>query len=437
MLVERHMLRTGEHGFGGSGNDLGMITGRYLGQGRHDALHIHDHRFDCSGDDGQFLLQEVAGYRHPMAHQDFIAGTAHAADIDAAGSCRPGLGQQFRISGRENNDVRQSRFMAVENDIDLIGFNNAQITSAFNRLRGAEKHVGQLGGPHGAAPAVAQGSAQAVQSQIDIVGVDSHMSAVHAFHYFPVNAPGSDTQFGPQVFSFLGRTLQQLQTAFAAAEFIQSQAGQIQGDFPGGASLHRDTAFLSQGLQLGFVLDRVIRRVALHGFIEGGGDIASVIGMGGGAGGNHAEQVASHDSVGIGPANPFMRFLPKGVDTAGAHIAIAAADSQFAEAALGLLLGQALPGGADVFGGRFIQHFEAGFIHTFDFHSDDLPFMVCRSVQLFPAWANNCSPTASRFDFKISPASAKSKARVGQAVTQAGTSNSGQRSHFTIIFPWA
>ena len=53
------------------------------GQRRHDALHVDDHHLHRAGHDGQFLLQEVAGDRQPVAHQHFVGGAADAGDVDA------------------------------------------------------------------------------------------------------------------------------------------------------------------------------------------------------------------------------------------------------------------------------------------------------------------------------------------------------------------
>jgi hypothetical protein len=51
--------------------------------------------------------------------------------------------------------------MAVDDDVDMVFFHDAQVGFGLQRIGGSEKHVLKVGGQHGAAPAVGQGCAGA------------------------------------------------------------------------------------------------------------------------------------------------------------------------------------------------------------------------------------------------------------------------------------
>ena len=70
-----------------------------------------------------------------------------------------------------------------------------------------------------------------------------------------------------------------------------------------------------------------------------------MIRVGGGAGGDHAAQIAGHDDVGIGAANTGLGALAKGIDPARPHNTDAAGQAHVAESALGLLGVVPLPNG--------------------------------------------------------------------------------------------
>ena len=49
----------------------------------HDALDVDEHHVHGPGGDGQLLLQEVAGDRHAVPHEDLVGGAADAGEVDA------------------------------------------------------------------------------------------------------------------------------------------------------------------------------------------------------------------------------------------------------------------------------------------------------------------------------------------------------------------
>jgi hypothetical protein len=88
-----------------------------------------------------------------------------------------------------------------------------------------------------------------------------------------------------------------------------------------------------------------------------------MIGMSCGPCGNGAQKVASHDDIGRSTADAFAGTLSKWVDSARAHIAVAAAEPQLPEAALWLLFVKAIPGGLHASARRHGKHLLTGGIY--------------------------------------------------------------------------
>ena len=86
VLVELDVRGAGDLHLGRGGDHLGVEVLGQVGQRLHDALHVDDHRFYRAGDDGQFLVQEVAGRGNALAHQCLVAGAADPGQRDALGA---------------------------------------------------------------------------------------------------------------------------------------------------------------------------------------------------------------------------------------------------------------------------------------------------------------------------------------------------------------
>ena len=78
-LFELHVRGEGELGLGTGGDELGVVLLRDLDQGRHDALHVHDHGLDGAGGERQLLLEEVSRQRDAVPHEDLICRAADPA----------------------------------------------------------------------------------------------------------------------------------------------------------------------------------------------------------------------------------------------------------------------------------------------------------------------------------------------------------------------
>ena len=109
--------------------------------------------------------------------------------------------------------------MAVDDDVDVIFLQDAQVDLAGHRHRHAEQDVLQVGGDHGAAPAVGQGGAGALLDDVVVFLVHAHVGAVHQFHDLDVAAPGHHALGPPDLLAFLGGPFDVGEFAFLLAEF--------------------------------------------------------------------------------------------------------------------------------------------------------------------------------------------------------------------------
>ena len=235
--------------------------------------------------------------------------------------------------------------MAVDDDIDVLGLEHAQVDLSHHRPRGAEKDVLQFGGDHAATPTVGQSGPGPLPE--DVVGVSIHtdVGAVHDLHDLAVDAPGHDAFPPPPCPHRLRSHVGEDDLAFLLTKLGQAKFPQLDGDVLVVPALDLDARLGSHLVEFALVLDLVAWGLALDRGQESGGHVAAVVGVGGGATGDHADEVAGHDGAGRGSADALISALSEGVDAAGPHEAVSAADAQFPEAALRLLRLVALPNG--------------------------------------------------------------------------------------------
>ena len=181
----------GELGLVGGGEKEGVVAGGHVPQGGHDALVVHHHGLHRAGDQGQLLDQVVAGHGDALAHQHFVARAAQARQVDALGPQFLGPVEQLRVLGGLGHHLRHQGVVAVEDDVHLVLLQHPQVDLGGHGLGGAEEDVGDLGGDHGAAPAVGQGVAQGVQQQVHRVVVHPHVGAVQHLRRLPGRCPGA------------------------------------------------------------------------------------------------------------------------------------------------------------------------------------------------------------------------------------------------------
>ncbi len=68
MLIKLNVSRIFDAHFGRGGDNLGVKVFSQTDQGLHNALDINHHGFNCPGQNGQLLLQEVARRRNTLPH---------------------------------------------------------------------------------------------------------------------------------------------------------------------------------------------------------------------------------------------------------------------------------------------------------------------------------------------------------------------------------
>ena len=279
-----------------------------------------------------------------MAHDDFVAGAAHAHDVDAFGAGRLGLGHQVRVGGRGQDHLREYRFVPMSHDVDVVFLEYAEVGLGAHRFRCAEEHVRNLCGHHGAPPSVGNGGLEALQDQVDRVIVHTDVGAVHDLNYLTVDAPRVDAHLLPLSHPFFRSPAGELEKPLLFAELAVDRLGQVQGHLFLAATVGGNAVFPGQGRQLGFIFDLVSAALALGRQQQRVGQIPAVVGMGGRPPCDHADQVTGHDDIGGGAADASLgSLILEGADPAGAHVAVAATDSQFPKPALGKHFLIALP----------------------------------------------------------------------------------------------
>ena len=292
MGIERHALRTGDVGLGGGGYYLGVTTRGHLGQGRHDALHVHHHQVHGARQQGQFLVQIVARHRHALAHQDLIGGATNAGDVDALGARLPRQCEQVRVPAGGHDHLAQNRFVAVHQNVDLAFLEHSQVGLRPNCLRPAEEHVLHVGGDHRPAPAVGQRGAHGPSQQGHRVRFHAVVRAMKQLDDLAVDSPRRDAHLLPSPALLLGSAQRRDERPFLGAKLGRHAVRQR-------ALVRRHSPFRRQRLQLLRVGDD--GRVAQNFH-----HLAPVVAVRRGADGHRPSQVAGHNQVGIGAAGSHL-----------------------------------------------------------------------------------------------------------------------------------
>jgi hypothetical protein len=203
VLVELDVRRARHLNLGAGGDDFGVEMIGHASQRLHDALHVDDHRLDRAGQDRKLLVEEVAGRWDALPHHDLVRGAADAGQVDALGALALGVSDQLGVLHRGHDHLGEGRFVAVDDDVDLLFFEAAQVDLADLRAGGAEEDVGDISGPHGAAPAVGQGRADGGKHDVRGVLVVAHVGAVQHLDHLAVDAARGDP-LSRQIFCRLG-----------------------------------------------------------------------------------------------------------------------------------------------------------------------------------------------------------------------------------------
>ena len=345
------------------GDDLGVVAAGDANNGLHDALDVHDHRLDGARGKRQFLLHRVAGDRHAVPHQGLVRRAAHARERDAALRAGPfGLLDQGGVLGREDNHLGKGRLVAVDDDVDGILAEDAEVRPRAARNGCAEENILKFGADHGSAPTVAEGTATCLGQDALVVLIHADVGAMEHLADLPVNRARRDAGLLPDLLPRLGGALEEPLLALALAEFGQRRVTDDLGDLLDRFSLGLDAIYLGNHAQLLHVSDAVVLGLAGGGCNQRLGHAAAVIAVGGRAGGDHSGKVARDNRARRRPAN--APVLARNVldDPARTHEAIAAAQSAAPELALGRHRLVPVPGSLDAITFRLLQHRLRGFI---------------------------------------------------------------------------
>ena len=313
--------------------------------------------------DDQLLVQEVAGRRDAVAHQDLVAGAADAGEVDALGAGRLGLGDELGVAGGLDQHGRERRLVAVDDDVDLVGLEHAEVDLGRQRRRRAEEDVADVGAQHRAAPAVGQGAAERRLEDVLGVEVDALVRAVHDLDDLAVDGARGDAQLAPLGLPLGGRALGVDDVAVRLAELGQRDVGDVEGDLVDLAAAGGDAQVPGHGVQLLLVLDLVARGLAGGDGAQRHRHVAAVVGVGGHAAGHLAGEVARGDGAHVGAADAGLLFSVLADEAAGAHRADAAAGAGLADGT-GLHGVRARERGVDPAALGMRQHLEGGRVDT-------------------------------------------------------------------------
>ena len=306
---------------------------RQRSQGLHDALHVDDHRLDGAGEHGELLVEEVARRRDAVAHEDLVARAADAGEVDALGALRLRLGDQLGVAGRVDEHRREGRLVAVDDDVDLVGLEDAEVHLGGQRRGRAEEDVADVGREHRAAPAVGERAAQRRLEDVLGVEVDAHVGAVHDLDDLAVDGARRQAELLPERLALRRRPPRVDDLAVGLAELGQGDVGDVEGDLVDVATAGGDAEVAGDGHELLLVLDGVA-----GGLAEGDGaqrhrHVAAVVGVRRDAARDLAREVARGDGRQVGAAQARLALGVLAHQTARAHAADAAAGARFADGA--------------------------------------------------------------------------------------------------------
>ena len=93
--------------------------------------------------------------------------------------------------------------MAVNDQIDLIFLQHAEVDLCAERDRCSEQDVLQLGRDHGTAPAVCKGRSRCLSNQVFVFLIDTDTCAVEHLDDFAIDATWHDPPVAPALLALL------------------------------------------------------------------------------------------------------------------------------------------------------------------------------------------------------------------------------------------
>ena len=357
----------------GRGHELGVeVLGQVL-QSRHPALHVDRHEVYSTGHDSQLLVQEAARGRDAVAHENLVGGAAQAGNLYALGACLLGLGDELRVTRGLGDHLREDRLVAVDHDVDLVGLDGAQVCLRPQRLGAAEDDVLDVGGDHGAAPAVRQGTAHALLHEADAVGVDSHVGLVERRDDLAVDAARDQTVLAPELLALLRCAGYVGELAVLLAELGQRRLADLLGERPRVLALGVNAEVLGHLPELLLVFDSIVA-VALGGLQQRVGGGATVVRVSRAANRDLPQEVSGRYHVCVRATDADLGAVAEWVNAAWAHLADRAAYPKLTKTTLRLHLIESIPRRRDLLLLRPVEHLQAGRVNR--------PLIGCAHVAL-------------------------------------------------------
>lgn len=258
LVFELHVHHALDAGPAVGGKELGAVAFGHLGQPLLDALHVHRHGVHRAGDQHRFGGHEVAGVRYAVAREHLQAGAAHAHQVDALGPGRLGLGDELGVLHRGDHGVEEVGFVAVDDDVHLVFLEHPHVHLGLQGLGRAKEDVADLGGHHGAAPAVGQGGAADLLDEVLVVLVHAHVGAVHQLHHLAHGPAGDDALVAPHLLGLGRRPLHKGYLALELGVGGLQHVAQVIGDVEDLAPLGGDAQLVGHFKELLGVLDLVV-----------------------------------------------------------------------------------------------------------------------------------------------------------------------------------
>ena len=184
------------------GDEQRAVGGAGGAEGRHGAVHVGGEHVEAAGGDGELLGQPVAGEADEdvvdlEALDELLAGLDGADDAQAlgAGGLRLVLGRRLMRGGDQGG--ADHRLVAVDDDVDVLGVDDAEVDLDRVRRRRAPQRV--LGELERDLRAVGGGDAeaQALEGEAHVVAVDVGEAARGGEHALVEDAARHDAELLP------------------------------------------------------------------------------------------------------------------------------------------------------------------------------------------------------------------------------------------------
>jgi hypothetical protein len=157
------------------------------------------------------------------------------------------------------------------------------------------------------------------------------------FDDFAVDAAGHYIHFAPPFFLFLRCALYHEEFSLLLPILCEAFQGEIGGNLVGVVAGGIYPKLLRDGHKLHFVLYLIALSLSLCRHIEVVGDISAMVGVSRSANRGRSRDISRDDAICINAAGAQLGSLAERIYTAGAHIALLTAHSQFSEPAVGFL----------------------------------------------------------------------------------------------------